>query len=56
MAFSATGGIGLHPMILGKNIGWRRGEAESITAFQSPVNCIVDELPPNISYIIHVGL
>ena len=30
-----------------------RGEAESIIAFLSPVNCIVDELPSNICYIIH---
>ena len=32
-----------------------RGEAESIIAFLTPVNCIVDELPSNICYIIHIG-
>ena len=32
-----------------------RGEAEAIIAFLSPVNCIVDELPSNICYIIHIG-
>ena len=52
------------------NIGWwrvhctvygtkksdnERGEAESIIAFLRPVNCIVDELPSNICYIIHIG-
>ena len=51
------------------NIGWWRvhytvygtkksdngeGEAKSIITFRSPVNCIVDELPSNIYYIIHV--
>ena len=30
--------------------GW--GKAESITAFRSPVNCIVDKVPSNICYII----
>ena len=32
-----------------------RGEAESIIAFLRPVNCIVDELPSNICYVIHIG-
>ena len=31
-----------------------RGEAESIIAFLRPVNCIVDELPSNSCYIIHI--
>ena len=33
----------------------KRGEAESIIAFLRPVNCIVDELPFNICYIIHIS-
>ena len=34
-----------------------RGRRKAIMdeAFLSPVNCIVDELPSNICYIIHIG-